>query len=251
MVVLASSSKLKREVIRLLKEDEEFRYAIAGLVGLDEILKRTAEHDRKFNEILERLAEHDKKFEEIFERFAEHDRKFNEILERLAEHDKKFEEIFERFAEHDRRFEELSMEIIKLREDMNRGFAIMERHITAIGARWGIISEQAFREGIKGLLEKELGFKVEKWREYDGEGIVYSYPSDVEVDVVVHDEKVILVEVTSHARRSDISLLRAKANFYEKKTGKTPARVMLVTPYADEEAVNAAKELNIELYTKV
>ncbi|NHV98389.1 MAG: hypothetical protein HA496_01940, partial [Thaumarchaeota archaeon] len=87
MVVLASSSKLKREVIRLLKEDEEFRYAIAGLVGLDEILKRTAEHDRKFNEILERLAEHDKKFEEIFERFAEHDRKFNEILERLAEHD--------------------------------------------------------------------------------------------------------------------------------------------------------------------
>jgi len=248
---LASSSKLKREIIRLLREDEEFKYAVAGLVGLDEVLKRTSEHDRKFNEILERLAEHDKKFAEIFERFAEHDRKFNEILERLAEHDKKFAEIFERFAEHDRKFEELSVEIVKLREDMNRGFALVERHITAIGARWGIMSEEAFREGIKALLEKELGFKVEKWRDYDEEGIVYNYPSDVEIDVVIHDGKIILVEVTSHARKSDISLLKAKANFYTKKTGNSPTRIMLVTPYAEEEAMSAAKELNIELYTKV
>ena len=34
------SSKIKREIMRLLKEDEEFRYMVAGLIGLEEILKR-------------------------------------------------------------------------------------------------------------------------------------------------------------------------------------------------------------------
>ena len=29
---------LKKEILRLLKEDEEFRYAVAGLIGLDKIL---------------------------------------------------------------------------------------------------------------------------------------------------------------------------------------------------------------------
>ena len=37
---------LKSELLRLLKEDEEFRYAVAGLIGLEEILKRLEEHDR-------------------------------------------------------------------------------------------------------------------------------------------------------------------------------------------------------------
>ena len=33
-------SDLKREIIRLLKEDEEFRYTVAGLIGLQEMLER-------------------------------------------------------------------------------------------------------------------------------------------------------------------------------------------------------------------
>ena len=61
------------------------------------------------------------------------------------------------------------------------------------------MSEEAFREGLRGVVEKELGFKVERWSCYDSEGIVYGYPSQVEVDVVVHDEKILLIEITSHA----------------------------------------------------
>jgi len=45
---------------------------------------------------------------------------------------------------------------------MIKGFELVERHISALGARWGLISEEAFREGLKGLLEKELGLKVER-----------------------------------------------------------------------------------------
>ena len=42
---------VKREVLKLLREDEGFRYAVAGMIGLDEILKRLSVHDQRFNEI--------------------------------------------------------------------------------------------------------------------------------------------------------------------------------------------------------
>jgi len=109
-----SSAELKRRILRLLREDEEFRYAVLGMVGYGELLKRAEEHDRKFNEIIARLEEHDRKFAEIIakleehsKRFEEHDRKFNEILARLEEHDRKFEEIVARLEEHDRKFAEI------------------------------------------------------------------------------------------------------------------------------------------------
>jgi len=58
---------MKSRILRMLKEDEEFRYAVAGLIGFTDILKRFEEHDRKFNEIIARLDEHDMKFNEIIE----------------------------------------------------------------------------------------------------------------------------------------------------------------------------------------
>lgn len=46
---------------------------------------------------------------------------------------------------------------MKLREDMNKGFELMRRYMDALGARWGLLAEEAFREGIGGMVERELG----------------------------------------------------------------------------------------------
>jgi len=35
-----STRSLKKKIFKILKEDEEFRYAVAGLIGMEEILKR-------------------------------------------------------------------------------------------------------------------------------------------------------------------------------------------------------------------
>jgi len=35
---LDAATSLKKKILKLLKEDEEFRYAVAGLLGLDTIL---------------------------------------------------------------------------------------------------------------------------------------------------------------------------------------------------------------------
>ena len=229
--------KLKSRILKLLREDKEFRYAIAGLIGLEEVFKRFDKHDEMFMEVFRRLEEHDKKFNEVLARLEEHDKKFNEVLMRLDRH----EEILARHSE----------EIKRLREDMVESFNLLRRHIDALGARWGLMAEEAFRDGLRGLLKEEFGFKVEKWVVYDEAGRVFGYPSNVDVDVTVKDGRVILVEVSSHIRLSDILQFKRKAELYEEKTGRKPDRLLIVTPYIDEEALKASRRLGVEVYTKV
>ena len=197
---------LKARILKLLREDEEFRYAVAGLIGLEEILRRLDRHESE--------------------------------LVKLRE------DMIEGFKRHD-------TEILKLREDMNRGFELVERHISALGSKWGIIAESAFRDSLRGILDKELGLKVEKWRTYDEAGRVYGYPSEIDIDVVVRDGKTILLEVSSHIRKSDILIFKKKSELYWEKTGTKPERLLVVTPYIDEEAVEASQKLGIEVYTRV
>jgi hypothetical protein len=223
--------ELKSRMLRLLREDEEFRYAVAGLLGLEEILKRLDRHEAE----LVRLREDMNKLrEDMVEGF----RRYDGELIRLRE------DMVEGFRRHD-------IELAKLREDMIRGFELVESHISALGARWGIMAESAFRESLKGLLEKELGYRVEKWTVFDEAGKVYGYPSVVDVDVTVSDGKLILIEVSSHIKASDITTFRRKAELYMEKTGKRPDKLVVVTPYIDDTAQKAAKELGIEVYTKV
>jgi len=232
---------VKREVLKLLREDEEFRYAVAGMIGLDEILKRLSVHDQRFNEILKRLDRHE-------EEFVRHDEELVRLREDML---KGFERHGAILKEHGEDIIRLSEEMVRLREDMLRGFERMDRHLGALGARWGLMAEEAFREGLKSFLVKELKLSVKRWVQLDEEGMVYGYPSMVEIDLSVSDEKTTLIEISSHVRSSDALLFARKTRFYEKATGRKPDRLIMVTPYAEKEAFEAAKRYGIEIYTKV
>jgi hypothetical protein len=220
--------ELKTKILKMLREDEEFRYAVAGIIGLEEIIKRLEKHDEKFNEILERLDRHEEELRKLREDMIQGFRRHDEIMEKHAQEitrlredmNKLREDMILGFRRHDEILERHEKEIIKLREDMNKGFQLINRRIDALGARWGIMSEEAFREGLRGLLEKELGFKIEKWTVYDQAGKVYGYPSVVDIDVILKDEKTILVEVSSHIKKSDIIIFKKKAELYEEETGR-------------------------------
>jgi len=275
------TSELKARFFALLREDVEFRYAVAGLLGLEEILRRL---DRNEAELL-RLREDFNKMREDFNKKAEEDSKRFAAIEaeiaRLREdmnagfkrHDEEFtkvwgeiaklrEDMIAGFRRHDEElaklredmmagFKRYDEELARLRADMIEGFNLLRRHIDALGARWGIISEQAFREGLRGVAEKELGLKVEKWVRWDGDGYVFGHPSTIDVDVAVRDDKIILIEVKSHISRADAHAFKRKAEFYEKVEGKKPSRLIIVTPYADEDAIETAKQLQIEVYMGV
>ena len=252
MVVLG----LKDEFLALLERDKEFRYAVAGLIGLEEILKRLDRHEEqllKLREDFNRKCEEDsKRFLSIESEIARLREDMNKLREDMVAGFKRYDEEMTRLREDMvAGFKRHDEEMAKLREDMVRGFELVERHISAIGARWGIMSEEAFREGLKGLLEKEFKLKVERWTGFDREGLVYGYPSQIEVDVAIHNRKIVLVEVKSHIRASDVYIFKRKAELYMKLTGKKPDRLLIVTPYAENKALEAAEKLGIEVYTKI
>ncbi|MEM3955731.1 MAG: DUF3782 domain-containing protein [Candidatus Bathyarchaeia archaeon] len=249
-------SELKAKFFTLLREDVEFRYAVAGLLGLEEILRRL---DRNETELV-RLREDFNKMREDFNRKVEEDSKRFAAIE--AEIARLREDMISGFKRYDEELARLRAdmiegfrrhdeELVKLRADMIEGFNLLRRHIDALGARWGLLSEKAFKEGLRSLIEKEFGFKVEKWVRWDSEGYVHGHPSDVDVDIAVHNERIILIEIKSHAGRSDVSTFKRKAEFYERVEGRKPDRLIIVTPYADENALETAKQLQIEIYTGV
>ena len=109
-------TELKSEILRLLKEDEEFRYAVAGLLGLSEILKRL---DALTEEQVSLRKEQTKIWEEL--RLLREDmvngfKRHDEILAKLRK------DMINGFKRHDELLEKHSRELVKLREDMVNGF---------------------------------------------------------------------------------------------------------------------------------
>lgn len=265
-----SDVEFKRRLLRLLREDEEFRFAVAGLIGLDEILRRLDRHEAELvrlrKDMVEGFRRHDESLKkhweaiealrrDMVEGFKRHweaiEALRRDMVEGFKRHDELLEKHWEILMKHDESILKLWEAIEALRRDMTKGFDLINRRLDALGARWGLMSEEAFRKGLRGLLEREFGFKVEKWSRYDKDGIVFGFPSIVEVDVAVHDEKVILIEISSHVRRQDVYYFLKKADFYSKVTGRRPDRLLIVSPYVDENALKVALEHGVEVYTGV
>jgi len=76
--------------LKLLREDEEFRYAVAGLIGLEEILKRLDRHGGELVRLREDMnrgfQRYDQLFTEVFKKLEEYGRLFAELLRRLDRH---------------------------------------------------------------------------------------------------------------------------------------------------------------------
>ncbi|MFP3484993.1 MAG: DUF3782 domain-containing protein, partial [Vulcanisaeta sp.] len=133
---------LRKELLRLLKEDEEFRLAVTGLLGIDEILKAIKSLQEQMVKLQEQVA------------------KQGEAI--LA---------------------------------LQRSFEKLTASITALGYRYGIYTEDVFRDAIKYLVEDLLkAYEVRRWTYYDNEGVVFGYPSIIDVDVLIRDNEHILIE---------------------------------------------------------
>jgi hypothetical protein len=254
-----------------LKEDEEFRLAIAGLLGLDSILLELKklredfllfikEQERRWEETYKRLDRHEEEFKRVWESIErlrqdfllfikEQERRWEENNRRWEENVRRWEENSRRWEEAYKRFEAIENELKRLREDFNRAFESLSRRVDALGARWGLITEEAFREGMRGIIQKLLGVaEVSRWSRYDSDGEVYGRPSVVEVDLLIKDGVHILVEAKSSISKGDVLEFLRIGRFYEKVCGVKP-RLVMISPYVDVRAYELAKDLGIEVYT--
>jgi len=322
---------LKGEFLRLLREDEEFRLAVMGLLGyadlkssvdrlveaVNELTKLAKAHEERLAKLEERVAGVEDRLsrveaaiEELTRAVKAHDERLARLEsaveeltkavkaheERLARLESAVEELTRAIKAHEERLAKLEERMTNVEDRLSRIEAAIEeltkivkaheerlakvedrltrletvveklanavsvhsmrldsfdRRLMALGARWGVESEEAFRNAMKGIVEGILGVaRVSKWVYFDKDGVVYGYPSQVDVDVAIKDSTHILVEVKSSVSRGDVSEFSRVGRLYEMVTGIKP-RLVMVTPFIDDRGLEAARTLGIEVYTDV
>ncbi len=121
--------------------------------------------------------------------------------------------------------------------------------IGALGARWGIHSEAAFRNGLKAILEDSFGVTVKRYEDYDHEGQVFGRPDQIEMDLIIHNGTVILCEIKSSMDKAGMYVFWRKKQFYEQKHGIQASRTMVISPMIDDPGKRVAQDLGIEIYS--
>lgn len=206
---------LKKEFLELLDKDIEFRYAVAGYLGLSEILKR-----------LDGLAEEQAELREEQVKLGKEQVRLAEELIRLREDfNKAFNLLSLRLNRVERTLEKLTVDIedearsiIRYRVRQELGIDIelgsltlpdIELNIYGASDNICIVGEATVRAGVKiieGLLRKIEDLRIR-------------YPDKVKGEVIpVIYASLPLPELVEEARRRDVWLLKATQDFYKPKT---------------------------------
>ncbi|MCD6488507.1 MAG: DUF3782 domain-containing protein [Desulfurococcales archaeon] len=222
----------KERILKAIEEDRSFRYALMGLLGYREILDRFAKLEERQQKLEERQQKLEERFAKLEERFA-----------RLEERQQRLEE---RFAELEKRFVELEERQQRLEERMIR----LEKLVTTIAHRFGVITEKSFREAFSNILSRYFGATASKWSVWDEEGIVFGYPTVVDVDVVVKDKTHILIEIKSRVDPEDVYKLYRIGRLYEKKTGVKP-KLAIIAGFITRKAMESSTKLGVDIYSYI
>jgi hypothetical protein len=148
------------------------------------------------------------------------------------------------------RIDELGGAVQRLAEEHMLFRYSFDSQVGGLGARWGMQTEEAFRQGMRAILQ-EVGFTTERFLDYDTAGEVFGHPDQVELDVVIRNGTVIVVEIKSSLDQGNTYLFDRKVTFYMAKTGRRVDRKLIVTPYADNRAKEIGLRLGVEICTDI
>jgi len=191
------SETLKRELPALLRDDPDFRRYVLELTR-GEYAGRQQTEDR-FDRVLDELRR---------------DREAN---------DRKWWEAQE---EQKRKWEENRADFKRVHEEIMAQAEKHERHIGALGSRWGLQSEATFRNALAGILEKNF-----------------------DLDIIIKNGLLLICELKSSIDKGGMYLFECKARFYERHHNHKADRLIVISPMIDKRAKKLAKELGIEIYS--
>jgi hypothetical protein len=183
------------------------------------------------------------------ERYAdkeETESRFDRILDELR---RDREEQSRKWEEQNRKWEENQTVIKAMLQDIQ---ALSRKHdstIGALGARWGLYTEQSFRNALKGILTGSFDVEVLNVTEFDDEGEVFGCPDQIELDIIILNGMLILAEIKSSMSKSDMYAFERKARFYEKRHKRKADRLLVISPMVDDKAREVAQKLGIEVYS--
>ena len=250
---------LREESNRLREESEqrwvEFREEMQVLREESNRLREESEQRWvEFREEMQVLREESNRLrEESEQRWVE----FRQEMEAQREESNQLrEESEQRWVEFRQEMEAQREESNRLREESGASRAYLDDElkrfhhtVQGLGARWGLQSEEAFRNGLAAILTDELGFRVERYEGYDDSGSVFGQPEQVEMDVIIRNSLVVAIEIKSSVSRGDLALFQRKVAFFEQTENVTVNRRFFISPFVDPNAVELAAAMDIELYT--
>jgi hypothetical protein len=213
--------------------------------GFQEIQNILNEHTKILKEHAKTLEEHTRILEEHTKILNEHTKTLEEHTKILNEHTKILEEHTRILREHSEILKEHSHSLAEHTKLLNE----LKASMGSLGRRWGRDLERTVLEIYRDLLEKrgiEPG-KVEKFVYRDVEGRYLSRGALIEVDVYIHDGKTYIIEVKSHVELDDVEWFWQKAGIVERILGKAAERKIIVSVNIDKEALERAKELDIDV----
>ena len=150
--------------------------------------------------------------------------------------------------EQNRKWEESRREFDRVHEEIMAQAKKHDRSIGALGARWGLQSEAAFRNALAGILETSFGVSVHNVCEFDDVGEVFGRPDQVEIDIIVKNGMLLLMELKSSIDKGGMYIFERKARFYERHHNRKADRLIVISPIIDPRAVPVAQALGIETY---
>jgi len=228
---------IKRELPGWLREDPELRAYILELTRR-EYAGRAETQDRFYDLLAELRRDREQRAREWEEYKDEQNRKWDE-------QNRKWDEQARQWAVHQA---ELRNEFGRIHEEIMAQAQKHERGIGALGARWGLQSEKAFRDALAGILEQSFGVQVVNVNEYDDQGEVFGRPDQVELDVIIKNGLLLICELKSSIDKAGMYIFERKARFYEKRHQRTANRLIVISPMIDARARKVAERLDIETY---
>jgi uncharacterized phage-like protein YoqJ len=272
---MASSTELKKRFLEFLKSDEEFRLAVAGLLGLDTViseLKRLREDFQVFvKEQEKRWEENNRRWEGAFKRFEAIEfeiKRLWEAVEKLRvdfltfvkEQEKKWEENNRRWEENWRRWEENSRfweenwrrwkENDRKWEEAFKRFEAIEKKLEEHDKRFARI-ELALGALSEATLTKFVYEEVEKFARESEEKIVArkrnTKVNGAEVDMLIETDKTVyIVEVKIKPRRRYVNEFLKKIELVQKAFTK-PVKPILAGVYIGDEVEVYARSRGVEV----
>ncbi len=225
---------IRRELPAIMREDVEMQQFILHLA-------RT-----QFADKVETESRFDRLLDELRRDREEQSRRWDENQEALRrdreEQSRKWDEQNAKWAENQKVINQMLQEI--------RGLS--RKHdstIGALGARWGLYTEQSFRNALKVILEESFAVEVLNVTEFDETGYVFGHPDQVELDIIIKDGLLIICEIKSSMSRSDVYAFGRKVEFYEQGHQQKATRKLVISPMVDEYAQRVAEKLGIEVYS--
>ncbi len=221
--------KLEKTVAKLDQRLDQLEKAV------DKLEKTVAKLDQRLDQLEKTVAKLDQRLEQ---KIAEDREKWDKNDRRWDKNDLRWDENDRRWDENDRRWDENKSEHKRL-----------DQRLMAMGARWGTDSEASFRNALAGILKEFPGVEVIHADEHDDEGVVFGYPEEVELDVIIKNGMLMICELKSSVHKSDIYTFERKIRFYEQKKGRKATRKIVISPMVDKRALPVAKKLGMDVYS--